>query len=291
MNADLERIPFRILIDRVPDAARPHFRKLFLPAAVPLMGIGLLTIVFQSSMTARLFDQPDSLAALGGFLGAFVLLMIVLIAVYTLTFTALAVAATDAVYGLPVDLSRAWRFPLRPRVLVTVVAVAIVNAVSALMCLLPVLYVGPILAFVLPVMIVEGRTGFDAIHRSVEMAHFNPTGRWTDGAFLKILAFLFVGMTISYALSFTVQMPFAAVQQILVFRDAAAGSTDPVHLMTGMLWLQVPAQILTALATAASWLYWSFGLAMLYREIRRAKEGEDLDQAIGELTGEAAHDV
>ena len=56
-------------------------------------------------------------------------------------------------------------------------------------------------------------------------------------------------------------------------------------MMEGALWIQVPATLLTAVVTAATWLYWSFGVSMLYREVRRRKEAEDLRAAIDELTG------
>ncbi len=286
MKENLELTPFRYLIDRVPNAARPHVRKLYFPIAVPLMVVGLLTIVFQSSLMSNLVSDPESFGQAGFAFGGFLMLVIGLVAVYMLAFTAVMVGSTDAVYGHPVNMFRAWRFPLRPSVLATLFLIGFANVVAVMMCLLPILYVGPILAFVLPVMIVEGKVGFAAIRRSVELAHFNPTGRWTDGAFLKILAFMVVGMTISYALTLTVQLPFTVVQQVIFFRDMAAGATmDPAQMMAGTLWLQVPLQIFTALATAATWLYWGFGIAMLYREVRRGKEAEDLRRAIDEVTG------
>ncbi|MEE8523106.1 MAG: hypothetical protein V3T72_04175, partial [Thermoanaerobaculia bacterium] len=242
-----------------------------------------------SSLLSDLFAQPESIGAAGFALGGIFLMVSMLIVVYMLTFSAMMVGSTDAIYGHPVNMVRAWWFPLRLPVLATLVLVAAAHVISLMMCLLPALYVAPVLTFVLPVMIVEGRFGFDAIRRSVELAHFNPTGRWIDSVFLRLLAFLFVAMVINYALTFTVQLPFVVVQQIIFFRDAAAGTVmDPAQMMAGTVWLQVPAQILTALATAAIWLYWTFGVAMLYREVRRGKEAEDLQRAIDELTGEAA---
>lgn len=289
MKEDLELTPFRYLIDRVPEAARAHVRQLFWPIAGPLMAVGLLTITFQSSLMSDLVAQPESLGAAGAAFGGIFLMVAALIGVYMLAFSAMMVGSTDALYGHPVDMVRAWKFPLRLPVLATLVVVAAAHVVSLMMCLLPALYVVPVLIFVLPVMIVERRFGFDAIRRSVELAHFNPSGRWTGSVFWRLLAFLTVAMVINYALTFTVQLPFVVVQQILFFRDAAAGTVmDPAQMMAGSVWLAVPAQILTALATTAVWLYWAFGVAMLYRETRRGKEAEDLQRAIDELTGEAA---
>ena len=183
-------------------------------------------------------------------------------------------------------MGRAWLFAVQPRVFGTLIVVSVANTLSVLMCLLPAVYVVPILTFVLPVMVEEDRYGWAAIRRSYELAHYNPTGRWTDSAWLQILVLLSVGLVINYAVSLLVQLPFLVAQQIVIFRDAASGQmSDPATLMAGMLWLQIPAQILSALATAATWLFWTFGVGLLYREIRRRKEGRDLQRAIDELTG------
>ena len=214
------------------------------------------------------------------------LLFVVALAAYGLGFSALLVGSLDAVAGRPVDMRRAWLFPFRPPVLATLVVVAMANFLSFMMFLLPALYVVPVLTFVLPVMVEEGRFGFAAIRRSVELVHWNPTGRWRDSVWLQTLVLLLIGLVVNYAVTFAVQLPFVVVQQVMFFRDAAAGELgDPAQLMAQTWWLQLPTQILTACATTASWLYWTCGIALLYREVRRRKEAEDLERAIDELTG------
>ncbi len=288
--SDLELVSFRLLIDRVVDPARRHFRQLFPPIAAPLAVAGLVLSLVQTTWligSGESFDEGSGLPVMA-VLGSGCLLGAVFMVIYSLGFSALLVGSLDAVAGRTVDMRRAWLFPFRPPVLATLVVVAMANLLSFMMLLLPALYVVPILAFVLPVMVEEGRFGFAAIRRSVQLVHWNPTGRWRDSVWLQTLVLLLIGLAVNYALTFAVQLPFVLVQQVLIFRDAAAGELgDPAALMAEMLWLQLPTQILTACATAASWLYWTCGIALLYREVRRRREAEDLRQAIDELTGES----
>ena len=284
---DLELLPFRLLLDRVLVPARRHFRQVFLPIAVPVAACSVLAALLQLGWINAL--TGDDLAGVLPMVGGIFMLMVVIMAVYGLGFGALVVASMDAVAGRPVEMGRAWLFALRPRVAGTLIVVGICHVLSLLMCLVPVLYVAPILTFVLPVMVEENRYGWAAIRRSVELAHDTPTGRWLDSAWPRILVFLIVGMVISYALTLCVQMPFLVAQQVLIFREAASGQVaDPATLMNSTFWLQVPTQILGAFATTAAWLFWSFGISLLYRETRRRREGDDLRRAIAELTGAPA---
>ncbi len=286
----LDLMSFRSLLDRVVVPARRHFRQIFLPIAVPLAICGVLASVLQIGwMKTLLGDGDGDFGQILPMIGGIFLLVIVILAIYGLGFSAGVVASLDAVAERPVDMKRAWLFAFRPRVLGTLIVVAVLNVLSLTMCLFPALYVTPILALTLPVMVEEDVYGWAAIRRSARLAHHNPTVSWADSAWLQILVLILVGMVINYAVGFTVQMPFIAVQQIMVLRDAAAGQiSDSATLMAGALWLQAPAQVLSACATATTWLYWTFGISLLYREIRRRKEGDDLRRAIDDLTGDAA---
>ncbi|MCP3956845.1 MAG: hypothetical protein GY719_03225 [bacterium] len=282
---ELDPISFRFLIDRILAPAKHHFRQVFLPIAVPLAVCGVGASLLQVGWLKTLMGGGDVGQVLPMVGGIFVI-MIGILAAYGLGFSALTVGSLDAVAGRRVSMGRAWLFALQPRVFGTLIVISVANTLSFLMCFLPALYVVPILSFVLPAMVEEDVYGWAAIRRSSELAHYNPTGRWTDSAWLQILVLLSVGLVINYAVSLLVQLPFLVAQQIIIFRDAASGQmSDPATLLAGMLWLQIPAQILSAMATAASWLFWTFGISLLYREIRRRKEGQDLKQAIDELTG------
>ncbi len=283
--SDLDLLSFRLLIDRVLEPARRHFKRVFLPIALPLAATGVLATLLQVGWLKTLMGGGD-LSQVLPMIGGIFLLVVAILAVYGLGFGALVVASLDAVAGRGVEMGQAWRFALKPKVFGTLIVTALFTLLSLVMCLLPVLYVAPVLIFTLPVMVEEDRYGWAAIRRSAELAHYNPTGRWTDSAWLQILLLLLIGLVINYVVNLTVQMPFVLAQQLMIFRDAAAGQvTDPATLMAGAVWLQAPAQVLSAFATAATWLYWTFGISLLYREIRRRKEGDDLKRAIDELTG------
>jgi hypothetical protein len=286
--SDLAPLSFRQLVDRVPRMALPHLRTTLLPVALPLATAGVLLAVLQSRWSQSLTTATDPGELFGGMFVFFGGAMVVL-AAYALGFSALQVASVDAVAGRPVNMTRAWLFTLRPPVLLTLLVVYFLGFVSLMMCFVPALYVVPVLSLVLPVMVEEDRRGIDAIRRSVGMAHSNPTGRLQDSGFAQLLALMVIGTVINYAISLVAQGPFVVIQQILVFRNAASG--DPVSeaaVLSELLWLQVPAQIVGAFASVAVWLYWTFGLAMLYRELRRRREGGDLRRSIDELTGTGA---
>ncbi len=288
--SDLDPTSFRSLIDRILEPARRHLRRVFLPVAGPLTACGVVVTLAQMAWFGALWGGGDLGPVLPVVGGVFLLIAGVL-ATYVLTFSALLVASLDAVAQRPVAMGRAWLFALQPRVFGTLVVVAVLCGLSLVMCLVPALYVIPVLAFVLPAMVEENLYGWAAIRRSSELAHYNPTGRWTDSAWLQTFVLIAVGTVINFAISLTVELPFVAAQQVLVLRDAVAGgSADPAALLASTLWLQIPAQVASALATTVTWLYWSFGISLLYREIRRRKEGADLRQAIDELTGAAGGD-
>lgn len=286
---DLALLSFRQLIDHVITLAKRHFRSLFLPVAVPL-GISALTVVVLQSWWVKVLGGLQAEQDLGVFFGAFGLFMLVIFLVLMVQFflyQSLAVAALDAVAGRPVSLRRGFRTVLRPHILLTLLAVGVVVMFSFLMCLLPALYVVPASTFVLPAMVEEERRGIDAWKRSLDLVHFHPTGRFLDSPLLQTGVLLFVGFLLSSVATMVVQWPFVIAQQILIFRDAASGALADPHTMmsnTGW-WLQVPAQVLGAMTTAMAWLYWTFGVALLYREIRRRREGRDLEEAIDALVG------
>ncbi len=279
---NLEPLPFRLLIDRIIDPIRRCFLALFLPTALPLVAAGLMMVVLQRHWIRAFTGTAgsDSLSTLG----LVALLFLVALLVYALAYGALLVGSMDAAAGRPVRMGRAWLLVLRPAVLGTLIIVSLASFTSFMMCFLPALYVVPVLAFVLPAMVEENVYGVAAILRSVELTHFNPTGRVSDSVWLQIVVMLLIGMAIQYAVALAVQMPLMVLQQVWIFRNAASGE-DPTAAMLGPLWLQLAIQVLGGLATAAAWLYWTVGTGMLYFDVRRRREGDDLRRAIDELTG------
>jgi hypothetical protein len=79
-----------------------------------------------------------------------------------------------------------------------------------------------------------------------------------------------------------VALPFQLPMLVDIFRSAAAGE-DPTERVGSWLWLQVPGQLLGALASTAVYLYMSFGVSLLFYDTRGRKEGTDLASAIDEV--------
>lgn len=280
----LDLTPFRILLDRVPVLARRHLGSYFWPTALPLLVVGVSFALLQSRWTETMLD-PDAMASANPFLflGPFFLAFVVSMLVYVLAYVALAAAAVDAVAGRPVSLARSWRFCLRPTVLGTHFVAGVVVGVSFLLCCIPGFFVAPLLALLVPVMVEEGRVGLGAFSRTMELVRFQGRRGLSDSGWAQSFVVLFVGTVLSYAASAVTQGPFVIAQQILLIRQAASGEAADPSAVVANLWLQVPAQVLGALVTVLVWAYWAFGLALLYFEIRRRKEAEDLEEAIDSL--------
>ena len=195
-------------------------------------------------------------------------------------------AAMDAVAGRGVRMARAWGFVFRPAVFATLVLVGLLDFLSIMAFFLPALYVVPLLSLTLPAMVDEGLVGLAALKRSAELVRFNPTGRLTHSPWLQVVLVILVGTVLNYAVSLAVQLPFAVAQQLLLLRQTLAGP-EAAEQLTLAFWLQLPASVLGALATAVTWLYTTFGLCLLYRELRRRKEARDVVEAVEDLTGDA----
>jgi len=200
-----------------------------------------------------------------------------------LAYVAGQVAALDALAGRPVDMKRAWVFAVRPAVWGTCLLSGLLIILSFVLCILPVFYVAPLLSFVVPVMVEEGRFGTDALSRSAELARFNPSRQLMEHPIVKILLLMLVTTLISYMAGVVVALPFQIPMFIDLFRKAMAGQEDVAGAMGRWIWLQVPAQFLSALARMAIYIYSAFGMALLFTDVRGRKEGIDLRPEIDSL--------
>ncbi|MEM6794432.1 MAG: hypothetical protein AAF725_10660 [Acidobacteriota bacterium] len=284
--SSLELKPFRRLIDEVIPRARPHVRRLFPWIAAPMAAAGAGTVLAQRKAISALSPIMDPSAGdpLAGF-GVFVLFMALTVGMsflFALSYAALTLATHEALEARPVDPVAAWASALRPRVLWTLLVVAMVNGVAFLLCVFPIFAALPLTALALQVVAAEKVYGFQAIQRSFSLAWWNGDRRFGDSPFFRVLGMLFIGWILQSAAGLLVQGPFLAAQQYFILRDAAGGVADP--LAQGPLWIQLSGQVLASLATSLCWFYWTFGLGMLYRELRRSREAEDLRSAVAELT-------
>ncbi len=278
----LDLFSFRQLIDRAVVPVRRHLRQMFLPVALPVVLTSVPLAVLQVRVSQGIL-HPDPakidefLFLTLGLLG----LSFVAMAIYLLAFGALMVAALDVLAGRGVDMRRAWLFVLRPRVLATLFLFTVAQVLSFLMFFFPALWMVPLSAFALPVMVEEKITGFEVFRRSAELLHANPGGVFLKSPWVQMLVLLMLGAMLNVVFSTAASLPFSLGQQIATLRQALEGGA--ALQATPSLWLQVPAVVLANLAVTVSWCYFAFAVALLYREGRRRREAPDLETAIDEL--------
>lgn len=295
----LDLMPFRVLLDRIVVPARRHVREMFWPVATPLAICGVVLAaaqwVWMDQLQGAMMTPTGDMTGLFGGCAVFVLIAVGTLGVYAVTYGALLSGAMQVVEGAErVDMGKAWAFALRTATAGTILLVAAIVFLSFMMCVLPGFYFAPALGFVLPIMAHEKRFGLDALRRNFELLKHNPTGRWSHHPWVQMAVLMGVGLVLNYSITITAQLPFLILQQVMFSRKAIEGQLvgDPAELMSDVLWLQVPANLVGALATALTWMYWAFGQALLYWELRRRREGWDLDAAITEILepGQALRD-
>ena len=277
-------MPFRFLIDEAVRYARRHFRSIYPVVAIPVALLAAVVAAFQALWFSRLTGSVESANPLdlaGGC--ATIVVAMVLGIVMGFGYAALHVAAIDVVSGRPVDMRRAWAYPFRLAVLGTNILAGLAITAAFILCILPGFYVLPLLSFVLPVMVTESRFGGDALTRSAELTKWSPTGRIMDSALVKALLLLVLLMALSYVLGAMIAIPFQLPMYIDMFRNAAAGQEPSLERMGMWMWLQVPAQFLSALVSVALYLYMSFCTALLFADTRGRKEGTDLRTAFDQV--------
>lgn len=283
-----EPLPFRVLLDEAARGARRSFVAIYPSVAVPVAAAQLALVVAQVRWMQGIFGttQIDPAQMFGGvawFGGAFLAFTVL----YGLAYGAMGAAAVAAAAGRPVAMGQWWRFVVRPKVLVTMLGMGLAVWVGLICCLAPGLWLLMLLGFALPVMVEEDLVLGAAWRRSVELARYNPQRQLTTSPMFKVFVFLVVGLALSWAISLTVQMPFMVAQEVLMIREVAGG-TDPTAAAVGArwMWLQAPSAVLGSLAQTAVALYLSFGMALLYFDVRRRREGDDLEAALDEVLGE-----
>ncbi|MEW6366903.1 MAG: hypothetical protein AB1714_19930 [Acidobacteriota bacterium] len=285
-------VPFRMLIDDAMKLARRHFRAIYLPVAVPLAVMAAVQVVAQVKWMAwAQSPRTDVAPFLVRFMLPMILILLVYLLIYVLAYIAMLVAATDAVMGRAIDMKRAWRFPFQWRVQGTLLRAGVLIFLSFLLLFFPGLYVSLLYSFIVPVMVEENTFGSAALRRSSRLVKYNPRRRFVDNPMVKVFAIFFLGWILAYAVSMVVQIPLIITQQVLMFRSIAEGQAmEPGALMERLLWLQVPSNVLGVLAYTAVNLYTSVCLVLFFVDVRRRKEGRDIEAALAEFAGMPAVD-
>ncbi|MFL6193043.1 MAG: hypothetical protein ACJ75H_02635 [Thermoanaerobaculia bacterium] len=274
-------MPFLVLLDEALRQARRHFRAIYPRVAIPVALLATAVALIQASWFSRLTGDIANMRA-SFWNPAYIGLVAVYSLLLMIAYNTLQVAAVDAIAGRPIDMKRAWRFTIRGKVLLTLALWYLLTFAAMICCCLPAVVVGPLLAFVPAVMVDEGRFLADSLSRSADLTWSHPQGRWTEMALLKVIVLFVVGFLLAYLIGLLVSLPFQLPMYLDMFRKAAAGE-DIMPRMGTWVWLQVPAQLLNALASTAIYLYLCFGTALLFFDTRDRKEGADLRSQIDSM--------
>jgi hypothetical protein len=273
-------MPFRLLLDEAMRWTRRYFKTIYPPIAIPVALITTLIGGAQAQwMHSNLMQQPDPAEALR-VLGLFFIIALPLLFIAGLAHAALQVATVDAAAGRAPDMGRAWRFVIRPGVIGTLILNGLAIIASVMCCIGPVLYVAPLLAFVIPAMVEENVLGSAALSRSAQLTRYDPQRNWLSSPLVKILAVFVLTVILEYAVSLLIALPITGAQMVSMFRRAAAGGDIRSLTGGGWLWAQVAVQLISSLLNTAVTLYTSFVISLLFFDVRRRREGADLRQAI-----------
>lgn len=281
-----EPLSTQAMLDEAMRQARRNFKAIYPSVGIPLALVaGLLPLGqglwFRSLRFGGAGALAPGLPAMLVGMAAMIAVTLLFLIVYVIGYGAMLAAATEALYGRPVVMSRMWAAMVQPRALFTLVLSSMAIGAGSVCCLFPGIYVALIFSMIVPVMIEEKLFLADALGRSAALAAYNPRRSFGDDPRVRAFLVLFVGWLIGVAVSMVVQMPLAILQQVLLFRGVASGqSSDPIALMSSLVWLQVPSQAMAMAAQVAVHLYVSFGLALVYVDVRRRKEGQDLQSAV-----------
>jgi hypothetical protein len=286
-TAAVTPMPFKLLLDEAARWTRRWLRAIYPRFAVPVVVVTAGNSTLQALM--RPADPASAAADPWQAIGrncSIALLALLLWLPLMMLYWAMSAAAVDAVMGREVSFSRSWRFILRPGVLGAQLLVMLCVGAAAVCCVVPVLYVAPLLGLTLQAMAAEGVTGTAALGRSAELTRHNPRRLWNASPIVKLLALSAVVTVITVLVSLVVQLPLSLAQGLDVFRKMAAGE-DVQSWSSRYRWLQVPLSCLASLLTSVVSLYSAFAHALLFFDLRARREGDDLRRAVADMTGGA----
>jgi hypothetical protein len=282
-----EPLSIRSLLDGAVRQARRHWRAIYPAVAIP-MALIAASLPFAQGLWLRDFPRagaaPPDMSRFFTSMGAIFGVSMIFMAVYLLAHAAMTAGAVDAMAGRQVSMGRAWRSILQPRALGTFALVYPAIFIGMMCCVVPGLYLSLLWSLIVPVMVEERRFLIDGLGRSSDLARYNPRRELSADPRVRAFLVYLVGTLVLYAVSFVVQLPFMVVQQVMLFRGMAGGERiDPLTIGERLIWLQVPTSIIASLAQMAVQLVVSFGIALLYFDVRRRKEGRDLEHAVDGL--------
>jgi hypothetical protein len=250
--------------------------------AVPLALLSAAFSVVSLQWTGALAggDLASLLSGCGG-LALLLVLVPVSIVLSLIGYTALFRAAICRVAGETVSVSAMYRFAVQPRVLLTVAMAALSVFFATLLLVVPGLVVFLLLSMVVPVMSHEGLWGTAALTRSVRLTLERREKELRRFHLVRVLAVFVAYVGIGYSMSLIITLPYQLTTQVALWRQVAAGQTvDPSQALNGLLWLQVPTNVITSLVGSWVVFYACHCLALLYLDFRSRVWGIDLEAVI-----------
>lgn len=281
-----EPLPFRRLIDKAGALTRQHFKTLFLPIALPLVVMQVVMAAIQVANLPRMGELMVDLSA-GDFAAVLPMLRtscltgLVVAAMFSLVNTAALSGTANAAAGRPITLASHWGHALKPRVLATGLLFGFLVGFGYLFLILPGIILGTLWGFAVTVTVEDRLHGFAALARSYRLSGYNPQGTLTSSPRFKLFVLVIVGWVLSIAASLALQAPLQILQQIMTTRDAISAPEE--MFASDWFWLAVPNAALGALGGSAVLLYLSFGVSLLYRDVRQRREGSDLKAELDAL--------
>ena len=276
-----EPIPFRLLLDEAMKLTRRYFGAIYLSVAIPLALLACLATLAQLRYMANfaaVAGNPRSM--LGQGCAVFLVTVLVWLTLRGLASGVITAAAVDGVLNRPIAIGAKWAFILQPAALGTLLLALLAIAAGFCLLVIPGIYIGLSMSFLIPVMAAEGLRGGAAMTRSWRLVRYNPHKRFLDNTMTKIFLLSLVAGLIGYAIAFLVQLPFTALAGVRMARRMSAGQAGAPMAFTPDYWVQVPSAILSSLVSTAVAIYTSFGIVLLYIDVVRRKEGSDLAAAI-----------
>ncbi len=285
MQADRQSMrlePFPLLLERAVHLTRQHFRAIYPAVAGPLAIAAVALILLQQPyLNYAMETQQQDDIDLGAFMANMAMVYgfaILSGAIHGLGTAVMLAGTLDAIGGTQVNMAAHWRWVFGPRVQGTILLIGAVILLGIAACCLPGMVLGLLFGLTVPVMIVERRYGIAAASRAVELIRYNPERKITTSPIAQLFVIGLVGVIISNLVALTAQLPLIIAQQVILFRSIAAGEGDTIP--EEWVWLALPQGVIGTLASVAVGLYICFTLALFFQNLRRGKDGYDLDAAM-----------
>jgi len=170
----------------------------------------------------------------------------------------------------------------------TALLVSLAVCAGLLFCIFPGLILGVLLVLALPVVALEGRGGFAAMRRSIELViRRGPGGVNSETNWVRIVVLLIATLAVLYSLSALASMPttlpevIGALQQKMPQNTMLGPLATPLSVM---LPLYLLVAVVQGLYTALGVIPWP----LIYYDIRARHEGADLERLIAGLATAAS---